>query len=188
MSSHSWLTAISGLIHWKIWLRHGRWRSSGYSLKSTHAIQMQGQENALKRSSRKLCFGTDLEVARRRRRCWDGLRMRPVGYQNKFFQGTRIVFLDAVEALIFLNRSGSTTNLFVPFTWCCVIYTACLKASEGFPETRGWNVLVGTIAIFFDSILHTSGKARHAITKATKVRLRRALRYVSVALSSRSRY
>ena len=86
------------------------------------------------------------------------------------------------------DRSGSTTNLFVPFTWCCVIYTACLKVNEGFPETRGWNILVGIIAILLDSILHTSGKTRHGIAKATKVRLRGGLRSVSVALSSCSCY
>ena len=114
--------------------------------------------------------------------------MRLVDYLNKSFQGKHIPFLDMVETLTSLNRSGSTANLFVPFTWCCVIYTTCLKVSEGFSETRGWNVLVGVIAIFLDSILHTSGKARHGITKATKVRLWRGLRSVSGALSFCSCY
>ena len=110
--------------------------------------------------------------------------MRPVEYRNKSSQGTHTLQPVVAGMLIFLDRSGSTSNLFVPFTWCCVIYTTCLKVNEGFPETRGWNVLVGVIAIFLDSILHTSGKARHGITKAAKVRLWRGLRSVSVALSS----
>ena len=114
--------------------------------------------------------------------------MRPVEYQNKSSQGTHGTFPDTAEALIYLDRSGSTTGLFVPFTWCCVIYTACLKVNEDFPKTRGWNVLVGVIAIFLDSILHTSGKTRHGIAKATRVRLRRALRSVSATLSLCSCY
>ena len=143
---------------------------------------MPGQEKPLKTSSPKLYSVTRLKAARSQRRSWDGVRVRPVEYQNKSFRGTHGTFPDTAEALISLNRSGSTTGLFVPFTWCCVIYTACLKVNEGFPETRGWNVLVGVIAIFLDSILHTSGKARHGIVKATRVRLRRALRSVGAAL------
>jgi hypothetical protein len=114
--------------------------------------------------------------------------VRQVEYRDKSFQGAHKTFPDATETLKSLNRSGSTANLFVPFTWCCVIYTACLKANEAFPETREWNILVGVIATFLDSILHTSGKTRHGITKATKVRLRRGLRSVSVGSSLCSCY
>ena len=148
---------------------------------------MQGREKLPRRLSHKLCSGTNLKVARSRRGFWGGLRTRLVECRSKSFQGVYRIF-QVVRALTFINRSGSATHLFVPFTWCCVIYTTCLKVDEGFPETRAWNVLVGVIAIFLDSILHTSGKARFGIAKAAKVRLRRGLRSVSLVLSLYSYY
>lgn len=169
-------------------MRHRRWKSSGFSLKSTSGTPTLDRGKLLKRPLRKLYSVINVKAVRQRRGSLDGLRVKPVECLNRSFRGTHVFFSDVAKALTSPDRSGSTTNLFVPFTWCCVIYTTCLKVNNGFPETRGWNILVGVIAILLDSILHTSGGTRHGIAKATKVRLRRGLRSVSVALLSCSCY
>ncbi|KAG6810659.1 hypothetical protein H0H92_010871 [Tricholoma furcatifolium] len=71
--------------------------------------------------------------------------------------------------------SYASSDIFVPLSWSCGIYSVCMKASPEFPSTNVWRVLVGSMATLLD-MLNASTQAKPSLIKGALVRVRRALR------------
>ena len=73
--------------------------------------------------------------------------------------------------------SYAPSDLFVLLSWCCGLYTVCIKHNPYFTSSTSWSALVGSLASVLDMISESS-KAKPALKHGALVRTRRALRSV----------
>ncbi|PBK94174.1 hypothetical protein ARMGADRAFT_1101104 [Armillaria gallica] len=60
-------------------------------------------------------------------------------------------------------------------SWCCGIYTICIRHNLGFSEMQSWNALLGSMALLLDMISDSS-RVKESLKHAALVRTRRAFR------------
>lgn len=71
------------------------------------------------------------------------------------------------------------SSLFVLLSWCCGIYTVCIKTNPMFTDTQSFGVLVRIISILLDMLLD-SDQNKPSMKTGAVARVRRALRVVSI--------
>ena len=82
------------------------------------------------------------------------------------------------------KRSSSAANRFVLLRWSCVIYSKGVKKSSVKIDTAEWKALIESLALLYDSLLNEDMHAKNALRKTAVLCARRALRSVSVCVTS----
>jgi hypothetical protein len=80
-----------------------------------------------------------------------------------------------------VQASRATTDLFVLLSWACGIYGTCLKVSDGWADTRSFNVTLGLVAILLDFVV-SGTRVRPVLQRSAITKARRTLRSVSARL------
>ncbi|THH11230.1 hypothetical protein EW146_g8121, partial [Bondarzewia mesenterica] len=97
---------------------------------------------------------------------------------NKFGVAEQIVGWISTEVgrICKSPSSRAPSDMFILLSWCCALYTVCIKSDSHFVSSHAWNTLVGSLASLIDLLLNPSTRAKVSMQKSALIRTRRALR------------